>query len=295
MWTYIYTDELYHHGIKGQKWGVRRFQNPDGTLTNAGKRRKAKGEYRDDLRSAVAESKSGGNKYATKYMNARLHRGSTYAKNTLGYGVAGAAAVGGVKAFKSLVNGGDKATIGKDFLKGAIAGGIGGMTIGALRSKRHIDNGELFAESNYGVTPIYERLNKLGHKPKNSVGEKARKSEIDRLDAKAKNEEASFQFAVKDLKQLKKSGPTGDMMRRMYGDDELTDKKRATELWKDELEYRNHEANISKARVTAYKKAAAAVSSMDITNAKSKDINRLSESVINKSFNSDHQEDKKYY
>lgn len=28
-----------HHGIKGQKWGVRRFQNPDGTLTELGKRR----------------------------------------------------------------------------------------------------------------------------------------------------------------------------------------------------------------------------------------------------------------
>jgi hypothetical protein len=32
-------DELYHHGIKGQKWGIRRYQNPDGTLTPAGKRR----------------------------------------------------------------------------------------------------------------------------------------------------------------------------------------------------------------------------------------------------------------
>ena len=31
--------ELYHHGIKGQKWGVRRFQNADGSLTNAGKNR----------------------------------------------------------------------------------------------------------------------------------------------------------------------------------------------------------------------------------------------------------------
>lgn len=30
---------LEHHGIKGQKWGVRRFQNPDGTLTAAGKKR----------------------------------------------------------------------------------------------------------------------------------------------------------------------------------------------------------------------------------------------------------------
>jgi len=30
---------LYHHGIKGQKWGVRRFQNEDGTLTAEGKAR----------------------------------------------------------------------------------------------------------------------------------------------------------------------------------------------------------------------------------------------------------------
>lgn len=30
--------ELYHHGIKGQKWGVRRYQNADGSLTDAGKK-----------------------------------------------------------------------------------------------------------------------------------------------------------------------------------------------------------------------------------------------------------------
>lgn len=32
-------NNLQHHGIKGQRWGVRRFQNPDGSLTNAGKKR----------------------------------------------------------------------------------------------------------------------------------------------------------------------------------------------------------------------------------------------------------------
>ena len=36
--------ELYHHGVKGMKWGVRRYQNKDGSLTAAGKKRAAKYE-----------------------------------------------------------------------------------------------------------------------------------------------------------------------------------------------------------------------------------------------------------
>lgn len=50
---------IAHHGIKGQKWGVRRFQNPDGTRTALGKSRgksmkdriKARSEQRSEARA----------------------------------------------------------------------------------------------------------------------------------------------------------------------------------------------------------------------------------------------------
>ena len=41
--------ELYHHGVKGMKWGVRRYQNKDGSLTAAGRKRLKKDEQKLDI------------------------------------------------------------------------------------------------------------------------------------------------------------------------------------------------------------------------------------------------------
>lgn len=58
---YISPSELYHHGIKGQKWGIRRYQNPDGSLTEAGRLRYKKGKTVLNYESARTR------KYAKKY------------------------------------------------------------------------------------------------------------------------------------------------------------------------------------------------------------------------------------
>ena len=62
----ILVNELEHHGIRGMRWGVRRYQNEDGSLTEKGKK-KVSAEYK---KQAIAGDKELSKKYTDLYVKA---------------------------------------------------------------------------------------------------------------------------------------------------------------------------------------------------------------------------------
>lgn len=71
-----YYSELEHHGILGQRWGVRRFQNADGSLTPAGRRRLEKRDakwarknYNKIEKTAKQRVKGDLDEYASELLN----------------------------------------------------------------------------------------------------------------------------------------------------------------------------------------------------------------------------------
>lgn len=55
---HIYDQELYHYGVKGMKWGIRRYQNKDGTLTSKGKKRYEKSNDNSNDEDEIKNNKS---------------------------------------------------------------------------------------------------------------------------------------------------------------------------------------------------------------------------------------------
>ena len=156
MWEYNYTpssDELYHHGIKGQKWGVRRYKNKDGSLTPAGKKRYASKEatrkYYDDIEKATEKAYSQNDNTSAYYMRLNTNRGKTYVSGILSGAANGMLTAGLV----SLV----KREKGSAAIKRLAKGGLLGASFGTLGTMSNLGKGKIIAETSYGVKPYHER------------------------------------------------------------------------------------------------------------------------------------------
>lgn len=135
---------------------------------------------------------------------------------------------------------------------------------------------------------------------KQAKKEARRKQEVDYYKKAAEGERKSFDRQIKFMKTLKEEGHRGKTMRDMHG---FTDDKNAQEmfamsmkeLWKSEIQYANHQANLSRSRVTAYTKAHKELMNMDLKSSKLRDISKVGRSAVIKSFNDDSDEDVNYY
>lgn len=81
--------ELYHHGIKGQKWGVRRYQYADGTYTPAGKKRYASNQNTNNISRTTSIMNMKVSEVANtvrtqvtgrQYVDSYLSKGTTFAR-----------------------------------------------------------------------------------------------------------------------------------------------------------------------------------------------------------------------
>lgn len=79
MYQYpLHPDELYHHGVSGQKWGRRRYQNPDGSLTALGRSRLIKDAYKEEAKNKKIDVK-----IAKKVEKEELKKQKEYIKKQL--------------------------------------------------------------------------------------------------------------------------------------------------------------------------------------------------------------------
>lgn len=105
MWQFQKTDELYHHGVLGMKWGVRRYQNKDGSLTSAGKKRRQMSADEIEVNKLRKKKSYELSNAEIRKVNERKRLEAEYNKLNPGKLAAGAAAVTGAIAVIGKIGG----------------------------------------------------------------------------------------------------------------------------------------------------------------------------------------------
>lgn len=140
----IRPDELYHHGIKGMHWGIRRYQNPDGTYTAAGKRHY---DYKKSKQYVTGDD-------ATK---AKLTEGHNYTAKILRSNGSATKRIDHAVIEK----GKDRVKLTSQAYKGMTMAGIG-VTIGALALQDAIYKGKSYVTiNNVGANEYARQLGGL--------------------------------------------------------------------------------------------------------------------------------------
>ena len=142
------SSELYHHGIKGQKWGVRRFQNSDGSLTNAGRSRYTNDptvvKSKENLKTSKKAYKKAQRKANVTSTANNIKKANLAKKNTKQQSLNTALMVKSVKEIKDdLTIPGTKElykaageTIAEDFIKKAGSLSAAGLSAGAVYTRK---------------------------------------------------------------------------------------------------------------------------------------------------------------
>lgn len=123
-------DSLAHHGIQGQKWGVRRYQNEDGSLTDAGKKRYSRG-YAGKIEKRLDSAKTQDEK--TYIIRSETRKNTNRSIDAEKYAAAVSAATGTATALGTKIAtgstvaafcAGTAAMVISSAASGAVAGGI---------------------------------------------------------------------------------------------------------------------------------------------------------------------------